>query len=101
MHTSGDIKPNIIDFNNRLSTHMTNYTLLITLHIPDGSRKHEFTYHDNIHFLELHTISKTDGVEFSDKNDTVYFDNVLKTKYTFNIITPINISTNNRYNGSG
>ena len=85
--TNEDKKRDIINFNNRLSTHVTNYTLLIISHIPDGSANHEFTYHDNIHFLELHTISKTDGVEFSDKSDTEYFDDILKTKYTFNIIT--------------
>ena len=85
--TNEEIKGNIIVFNNKLSKHTTNYTLLTILHIHSGSQRHESTYHDNIHFLEIHTISKTDGSEFSDMSDTVYFDDILKTKYNFNIIT--------------
>jgi len=85
--TNEEIKGNIINFNNRLSKHTSNYTLLVILHINSGSQRHKFTYHDNIHFLELHTISKTDGSDFFDNSDTVYFDNILKNTYTFNIIT--------------
>ena len=81
------IKRDIIEFNNKLSKHTLNYTVLVILHIPGKPQKHEFTYHDNIHFLELHTISKTDGVEFFDYRDTSYFDDILKTNYAFNIIT--------------
>jgi len=87
MRASEDIKRDIIEFNNKLSKHTLNYTVLVILHIPSGSQKHEFTYHDNIHFLEIHTISKTDGSDFFDKSDTVYFDDILKTAYNFNIIT--------------
>jgi hypothetical protein len=82
-----DIKNNIIEFNNKLSKHTSNYTLLVILHVISRSQKHEFTYHDNIHFLELHTLLNTSGLDFVDETDTLYFDDILKTKYTFNIIT--------------
>ena len=87
VNMNDDIKNNIIEFNNKLSKHTTNYTLLTILHIHSGYQRQESTYHDNIHFLEIHTISKTDGSDFFDKSDTVYFDDILKTTYNFNIIT--------------
>lgn len=82
-----DIKRDIIEFNNKLSKHALNYNLLVILHIPGETQKHEFTYYDNIHFLEIHTISKTNGVDFLDETDTLYFDDILNTTYNFNIIT--------------
>ena len=41
--------------------------------------------YDNIHFLELHTLSTTNGVEFKINNDNIYLDNIINSKYTFNI----------------
>ena len=50
-------KNNIIDFNNKFSKYTSNYTLLVILNIPNKNKNHHiFTYNDNIHFLELHTL---------------------------------------------
>jgi hypothetical protein len=88
-------KNKMIEFNNKFSTHALNYTLLIIFHIPAPTptpnkppNNHAFTYSDNIHFLELHTSSRSNGVEFINRDDNVYLDNIINSKYTFNL-TPL------------
>ena len=77
---------NIIDFNNKFSKYTSNYTLLVIFHIPNKQQNnHIFTYNDNIHFLELHTLSSSNGVKFINNNDNIYLDNIIKSKYNFNI----------------
>jgi len=77
---------NIIDFNNKFSKYTSNYTLLVIFHIPNKQQNHHiFTYNDNIHFLELHTLSSSGGLEFGNNNDNIYLDNIIKSKYNFNI----------------
>jgi hypothetical protein len=77
-------KNTIINFNNKFSKYTSNYTLLFISHIPDKKQnKHEFTYHDNIHFLELHTLSQSNGVKFSNDNDNIYLDNIIISNYKF------------------
>ena len=81
-----NIKNNIIDFNNKFSRYTSNYTLLVIFHIPNKQQNHHiFTYNDNIHFLELHTLSSSGGVEFGNKNDNIYLDNIINSKYNFNL----------------
>jgi hypothetical protein len=81
-----NIKNRIIDFNNKFSKYTSNYTLLIIFHIKNKQQNHHiFTYSDNIHFLELHTLSISDGVHFNDNNDNIYLDDILKSKYNFNL----------------
>jgi hypothetical protein len=81
-----NIKNNIIDFNNKFSKYTSNYTLLVIFHIPNKQQNHHiFTYNDNIHFLELHTLSVSGGVEFNDNNDNIYLDNIIKSTYNFNV----------------
>jgi hypothetical protein len=83
---SNNFLNNIIDFNNKLSNHTSNYTLLVIINYPCKEMNHHvFTYTDNIHFLELHTISTSNGVNFQNNNDNIYLDNVIKSKYNFNI----------------
>jgi hypothetical protein len=43
-----------------------------------------FTYHDNIHFLELNTLSQSNGIYFSNDDDNIYLDNIIKLNYNFN-----------------
>jgi len=76
----------IIDFNKKFSKYTSNYTLLVIFHIPNKEQNHHtFTYNDNIHFLELHTLSNSNGVEFVNNSDNIYLDNIIKSKYNFNI----------------
>jgi hypothetical protein len=77
---------NIINFNNKFSKYISNYTLLVIFHIPNKQQNHHiFTYNDTIHFLELHTLSCSGGVEFGNNNDNIYLDNIIKSEYNFNI----------------
>lgn len=79
-------KNNIIDFNNKLKLYTSNYILLVIFHIQNNNNYHNFTVHDNIHFLELHTNSISNGLIFFDNNDNDYLDNLIKSHYTFNFI---------------
>ena len=80
------IKNNIIEFNNKFKKYTNNYTLLCIFNLTNKDNNyHVFTYFDNIHFLELHTISNSDGNNYINNNDTIYFDNTIKNKYEFNI----------------
>lgn len=81
-----NIKNKIIEFNNKFSKYTSNYTLLVIFHIPYKEQNHNiFTYNDNINFLELHTLSKSNGSEFNNKNDNIYLDNIINSKYNFNL----------------
>lgn len=81
-----NIKNKIIEFNNKFSEYTCNYTLLVIFHIPNKEQNHNiFTCNDNINFLELHTLSVTDGVRFLNNDDNIYLDNIIKSKYNFNL----------------
>lgn len=77
---------NIIDFNNKFSKYTSNYTLLVILHMPNKKKtRHTFKYNNNIHFLELHTLSCSGGVQFENNIDNIYLHKVIKSKYNFNV----------------
>ena len=81
-----NIKNKIINFNNEFSKYTSNYTLLVIFHIPNKEQNHNiFTYNDNINFLELHTLSVSHGAAFENENDNIYLDNIIKSKYNFNL----------------
>ena len=81
-----NIKKKIIEFNNKFSKYTNNYTLLVIFHKPKKEQNHNiFTYNDNIHFLELHTLSVSNGKDFNDHNDNIYLDNIINSKYNFNL----------------
>jgi len=81
-----NIKNKTIEFNNKLSKYTSNYTLLVIFHIPNKEQNYNiFTYNNNINFLELHTLSVSNGVEFVDNNDNIYLDNIINSKYNFNL----------------
>lgn len=74
-----------IEFNDKFSKYTSNYTLLVIIHIKTKEKNnHLFTYNDNIHFLELYT-SPSNGLNFNNPGDDEYLDNILKSKYNFNI----------------
>ena len=80
------LKQNIIEFNNEFSKYTSNYTLLVIIHHPNKSQNHhKFTYNDNIHFLDLDTLSISGGVQFKNNNDNIYLDNILNSHYKFNV----------------
>ena len=70
------------DFNNQFAIYTNNYILLVILHVKNKQKNHhKFTIKGNIHFLELHTISISDGLTFMNECDNVYLDNIIKTTY--------------------
>ena len=80
------LKNKIIEFNNKFSKYTSNYTLLVILHIQNKKQNHHiFTYKNNIEFLELHTLSSSNGADFVNKNDNSYLDNIINSKYNFNL----------------
>jgi hypothetical protein len=82
-----DIKNSVIEFNKKISEYTSNYTLLTIFHLSNKRcNYHNFTYNDNIHFLELHTFSESYGSIFAYINDDIYLDNIIKKTYNFNII---------------
>jgi hypothetical protein len=80
-----NLKNKMIEFNNKLTKYTSNYTLFVIFHIPNKEQNNIFTYNDNIDFLELHTISVSNGSVFVNNNDNIYLDNIIKSKYNFNI----------------
>jgi hypothetical protein len=81
-----EFKSKIVDFNNKFSKYTSNYTLLVIYHIPNQHHhRHMFTYDENIHYLELHTLSPSGGSDFYSEDDNVYLDNVINSSYVFNL----------------
>ena len=81
-----NLKNEIIDFNNKFSKYTKNYTLLFICHIKNKQNNyHKFTHNDNIDFLELHTLSSSDGVNFTNYSDNIYLNNIINKKYNFKI----------------
>jgi hypothetical protein len=79
-------KNDIINFNNKFSKYTKNYRLLVIYHIKNKQNNHHiFTHNDNIDFLELHTLSSSNGKNFTNKNDNDYLNNIINTTYKFNI----------------
>jgi hypothetical protein len=76
----------MIDFNDKFSNYTSNYTLLVIINHPCRKMNHHaFTRNNNVHFLELHTMTPSNGVQFQNNDDNIYLDNVLKSNYEFNI----------------
>jgi hypothetical protein len=85
-HIDENLKQNILEFNNKLKNYTINYTLLIIFNLVNKPNNyHNFTKIDNIDFLELHTISESNGVYFNNNIDNQYINNVLLNNYNFNI----------------
>ena len=69
-------KDTIIEFNNTMKTKTRNYTLLCIINMPNKEfNLSKFSKVDNIDFLELHTLSKSDGIKFKEESDNVDMDN--------------------------
>jgi hypothetical protein len=75
----------IIDFNNEFSNYTSNYKLLCIKQFKDTQNSHIFTKHDNIDFLELHTLSNSSGLKFINNLDNVYLSELLSKSYDFDI----------------
>ena len=76
-----------IDFNKKFSKYTSNYILLVILNVKNKQQNYyNFKYVDNIHFLELHTISESNGLDFINNSDNLFLDNIIKSTYKFNFL---------------
>lgn len=67
----------IIEFNEKFKKFTTDYILLIiNTNYGKSSNSHKFTYHENIHFLEINSLSQ-------DSNYNEYLDKVFEDNYNF------------------
>jgi hypothetical protein len=81
-----ELKHNVINFNKKFSKHAKNYTLLVIFHIKNKQKNHHIiTHNENIDFLELHTLSESNGIFFNCDNDNNYLNNIITKTYNFNI----------------
>jgi hypothetical protein len=80
------LKNDIIGFNTKFSKYTKNYRLLVIFHIKNKqSNHHVFTSNDNIDFLELHTISHSNGKKFMNRYDNLFLNQIINEQYKFNI----------------
>ena len=85
-----NIKNDIINFNNEFYKYTKNYTLLIIYNIQNKQdNDHIFTHHDNIDFLELSNSNIFHNIFSLNNNDHTYLNNIINSKYKFNIETNI------------
>jgi len=76
--------------NKQLGLYTQNYGMLcIVQYVADDEtkiHKYKFTMENNIHFLEINTKSKSNGVEFEDNDDNVFLDKLIMSVYQFQLI---------------
>lgn len=81
-----NLKNDIINFNNKFNRYTKNYKLLVIFNMKNKQNNyHIFTHNDNIDFLELHTLSSSNGTSFINKYDNDYLNNIINKTYNFNI----------------
>jgi hypothetical protein len=68
------LKNELIQFNKKFSIYTKNYKLLVIIQIKNKEK-----YHENIDFLELHTESFSNGVNFINNDDNEYLNNIILT----------------------
>lgn len=78
-----EFKNKILGFNDRLKKHIENkYILLVLINYP-CKKENNYTLekYNEVHFLEIDTISNSNGVCFDNENDNIYLDNLIKENY--------------------
>jgi hypothetical protein len=91
-------KKYIIDFNDKFSKYTKNYTLLIIYHIKNKHNNyHNITHYNNIDFLELHTLSYSNGIKFINNIDNYYLNDIINNMYNFNLFQMQNQQNQSNY----
>ena len=71
------------EIKNKLDKYVDNYILLYIYNCCEQTiPSHKLTIHDNIHYLELYTVSVSNGDHFRRKCDRNYINNLIKTMYS-------------------
>jgi hypothetical protein len=77
-----ETKTDIIEFERRFSNYTKNYRLVVIFHIPNKPQNQFIiTQHGNIDFIELHTLSSSNGTSFDTQDDNDYFYHMMKKHY--------------------
>lgn len=76
---------NMINFNNKFKLYTTNYRILYIHNKCNQNQFFNFKTIDNLDFLELNTLSKSNGVHFEKNIDNIYLNNIINKKYKFNV----------------
>lgn len=80
-----EFKEKIKVFNNFLKTKSENYALICLVQRVDKKQSYHFETFENIHFIEITTLSLSNGKEFNLDEDNLFLDKLLKQVYTFDI----------------
>ena len=80
-----EFKQRIIGFKEKFDKYTNNYGILCIIQYTSNKQNYRFTVHDNLHFLEIYTLSNSNGVKFDNESDNVFLDNIIKDTYHFDL----------------
>lgn len=72
--------------NESLSKVTTNYRLLSITHTATDHHSYTLTHDGNIDHLDIHLVTRSDGITFGDMRDNLYVKWLIKRNYQFNLI---------------
>lgn len=75
-----------LELEETVKKHTENYTVLVAIILP-GKQKNQFKEKriNNLEFLEIHTISNSQGANFILEEDNIYLDQIIKKRYNFEL----------------
>jgi hypothetical protein len=77
---SDEIRTNFIDFDNFLENYTENYKILVIINYPDKKiNTHKVTNINNLIFLEIDTLSSSNGITYQNNIDNIYLYDRIKT----------------------
>jgi len=78
-------KDQMIEFNAVLKTKANNYALICIAQSVGKNQEYKFDSVENVHFIDLTTISNSNGKEFLINEDNLFLDKLLNEVYRFDI----------------
>ena len=77
---SDEIRTNFIDFDNFLKNYTENYKILVIINYPDKKMNtHKVTNINNLIFLEIDTLTSSNGITYQNNIDNIYLYDRIKT----------------------
>jgi hypothetical protein len=73
-------------FNLNLKKYTKNYSLAAFFNLVSGENKYSLSSEDGLDFFELHTASKSNGLNFFYKKDNAYLHDIINKHYEFDLI---------------
>jgi len=78
-------KKKIIDFNAKLKKFTDFYGILCIVQYLGDGHKYQFSIYENVHFLEIYTKTKSNGIEFENPEDNIFLDKIIMSTYSFHL----------------